>query len=589
MAGEESQIHNRSSGGLMYRPADSQRKRQRAMGQRSALMLALALCVSTTSAFLSPAARLATTVRKPFSCRVTLRNDGSPASHPGEDEGDDDQSSGWLSWMAQGRRKGVSEVKMRDPEELGGVPRSDRYSSSDWLHNTASLPSSAILRAIRGPVIFMTSWATFLSVLYIRLKKVNPIAAESMCLPQAPHSLMVSALSLLLVFKTNSAYQRFAEGRKIWEIIINNSRDLYRMLNLYENEMGRSKRRRLQRLLAAFPYLLRHRIRPNLVMYRLDDVDNVRDPENSIVLYQDRAADDLDPEAAAVATKEENEGNSRRKTRPLYWVDKRTLPWRLLPPNALESCARAQNRPLWVCDRMAQELRNIPDSPFFTARERLAFISKVERLSGCIGACERIHQTAVPLNYARHSLRALTLWLFTLPFSLVGSLKLVTGPVLFLVSWLLFGVYEIGYSIEDPFQGTLRLSVLCDTIRRDVLADEVIRSTAFRTGEEPDDYSTTSSSSTVVQQPPTVRARERSADYASSSVTRHEEVSSLPIDGAIEYDEEDRDYESSPLVKKSFKEDEDEFKAPPLEVEELPEIPIMRSLNTSQILSDKRP
>ena len=92
-------------------------------------MLALALCVSTTSAFLSPTARLATTVRKPFSCRVTLRNDGSPASHPGEDEGDDDQSSGWLSWMAQGRRKGVSEVKMRDPEELGGVPRSDRYSS----------------------------------------------------------------------------------------------------------------------------------------------------------------------------------------------------------------------------------------------------------------------------------------------------------------------------------------------------------------------------------------------------------------------------------------------------------------------------
>lgn len=574
----------------MYRSKESQRKRQRMVGHRSTLMLALALCVSTTSAFLSPTARRAATVRKPFPCQVTFRNDGSPttASHPGEDEGDDDQASGWLSWMAQGRRKGVSEVKMRDPEELGGVPRSDRYSSSDWLHNTASLPSSAILRAIRGPVIFMTSWATFLSVLYIRLKKINPIAAESMCLPQAPHSLMVSALSLLLVFKTNSAYQRFAEGRKIWEIIINNSRDLYRMLNLYENEMGRSKRRRLQRLLAAFPYLLRHRIRPNLVMYRLDDVDNVRDPENSIVLYQDKAADDLDPEAAAVATKEENEGNSRRKTRPLYWVDKRTLPWRLLPPNALESCARAQNRPLWVCDRMAQELRNIPDSPNFTARERLAFISKIERLSGCIGACERIHQTAVPLNYARHSLRALTLWLFTLPFSLVGSLKLVTGPVLFLVSWLLFGVYEIGYSIEDPFQGTLRLSVLCDTIRRDVLADEVIRSTAFQTGEDSDDASTSSSSSTTVQ-PSTASAGKDLTDYASSSVTRHEEVPPLPIDGAMEYDEEDRDYESSPLVRKSVKEDEDGFKAPPLEVEELPEIPIMRNLNTSQILSDKRP
>ena len=42
-----------------------------------------------------------------------------------------------------------------------------------------------------------------------------------------------------------------------------------------------------------------------------------------------------------------------------------------------------------------------------------------------------------------------------------------------------FGVYEIGYAIEDPFQGTLRLSIICDVIRRDVLGDEMIRSTAF--------------------------------------------------------------------------------------------------------------
>ena len=441
--------------------------------------------------------------------------------------------------------------------------------------------------------MFMTTWATMLSVLYMRLLKTNPLAAEQMCLPLSPHSLMVSALSLLLVFKTNSAYQRFAEGRKIWEYIINNSRDLYRMMNLYEKEMGRSKRRRLQRLLAAFPYLLRHRIRPNLVMYRLDDVENVRDPENSIVLYQDKAADDLDPEAAAVATKEENEGNSRRRTRPLYWVDKRTLPWRLLPPNALEPCARAQNRPLWVCDRMAQELRNVPDGPNFTARERLALIAKVEKLSGCIGACERIHQTAVPLNYARHSLRALTMWLFTLPFGLVGSLKYVTGPAVFLVSWLLFGVYEIGYSIEDPFQGTLRLSVLCDTIRRDVLADEIIRNTAFSTGEDTTDDSLSSSSTTTaasatVNRDVDGKVAKGVMDYASSSVVKSDPALSSLVE-KVEVEEEDRDYESSPLSRESHQDEEKEGLSTRFEVEELPSIPIIRNLNTSEILSNKKP
>ena len=34
------------------------------------------------------------------------------------------------------------------------------------------------------------------------------------------------------------------------------------------------------------------------------------------------------------------------------------------------------------------------------------------------------------------------------------------------------------YSIEDPFQGSLRLSILCDTIRRDVMGSP-FRTTAF--------------------------------------------------------------------------------------------------------------
>lgn len=210
---------------------------------------------------------------------------------------------------------------------------------------------------------------------------------------------------------------------------------------MYEKEIGVQKRRRIQRLLAAFPFLLRHRVRPNLVMHRVDDELVERDPQNTLLLYQDRALPDNDPEAAAVANQEANTGKSRRNIRPLYWVDKRTLPWRLLPPGALEKCARAQNRPLWVCDRIAQgktnenkqvvlqlncfhlfalstnssiyqsplrssntsinyyfdelEIRVVPDGPGWTNRERLTLISHVDKLSRLIGDCERIHQTSV--------------------------------------------------------------------------------------------------------------------------------------------------------------------------------------------------
>lgn len=425
----------------------------------------------------------------------------------------DDPKARWLRWMIGGKPRGTNKVIMREPSELGGVPRSDRYSSRDWLHNTITLPNSAILREIRSPVLAITSWATFLSLLHRKfLLNNNLVAAECMYIPGSPHSLMMSALGLLLVFRTNSAYQRFAEGRQIWEHIVNASRDMYRMIMLYEAELGVDKRRRLQRLLAAFPYLLRHRIRPNLVMYRLDDEQHIRDPQNSILLYQDNSPTDLDYEAAAVAQTEEVTGQSRRKTRPLFWVDKRTLPWRLLPHDALEKCARAQNRPLWVCDRMAKEIRDIPDGPKFTSRERLAMISIVNKLSRSIGGAERIHQTVVPLNYARHTLRALTVWLFSLPFCLLKELKLLTGPVSFIVAWLLFGVYEIGVRIEDPFQGTLRLSIMCDTIRRDVLADENIRGTAFQI-EVPD------TTSGVISAPATDATSSEPANAAASSLS----------------------------------------------------------------------
>jgi len=395
---------------------------------------------------------------------------------------DEESKSRWLQWMTGGSHavRGAGDVKMRDPVELGGLPRSDRYASRDWLHNTINLPNSVILRSIQFPVFFMAFWGFGISILYSTLRrKGREELASRLCMPTAPHSLMVSALGLLLVFRTNSAYQRFSEGRKIWEEILSTARDLSRMGKLYEVQLGSSKLRRINRLLAAFPYLLRFRIRPNSIMKKIDDPDFVRDPECSLILYQDHATNDSDAEAAAVATDEETTGISRRKPRELYWVDKRSLPWRLLPSKAMDDCARAQNRPLWVCDRMAKELHSTPDSDRFTARERLAFLGKVDKLSAAISACERIHQTVVPLNYARHALRSLTMWLLSLPFALVKDLGLMTGPALFLMSWMLFGVYEIGYSIEDPFQGTLRLSILCDAIRRDVLGDEIIRNTAF--------------------------------------------------------------------------------------------------------------
>ena len=49
----------------------------------------------------------------------------------------------------------------------------------------------------------------------------------------APMTLTSFALSLLLVFRTNSSYGRFDEARKMWGLMLNRSRDIVRMALAY--------------------------------------------------------------------------------------------------------------------------------------------------------------------------------------------------------------------------------------------------------------------------------------------------------------------------------------------------------------------
>jgi len=89
----------------------------------------------------------------------------------------------------------------------------NRYSASDWLHNVFTLPRSSVLRDIRNPVVTIAVWSTLVSIFHRLISRsssgIFQKLASDMCIGGAPHSFLVSSLGLLLVFRTNSAYQRF--------------------------------------------------------------------------------------------------------------------------------------------------------------------------------------------------------------------------------------------------------------------------------------------------------------------------------------------------------------------------------------------
>jgi len=107
------------------------------------------------------------------------------------------------------------DVEALDEEMDSFADRNDkRYGAGDWLHSMQSLPNSGILSEIKGPVGWITAWSTLVSILHKvcytgKFGDVTSQIASNLCVGSAPHSLIASSLGLLLVFRTNSAYQRF--------------------------------------------------------------------------------------------------------------------------------------------------------------------------------------------------------------------------------------------------------------------------------------------------------------------------------------------------------------------------------------------
>jgi predicted membrane chloride channel (bestrophin family) len=92
----------------------------------------------------------------------------------------------------------------------------------------------------------------------------------------------------------------------------------------------------------------------------------------------------------------------------------------------------------------------------------------VKELSSVLAESEKILYTPIPISYTRHTSRTLTLWLLTLPFSTWNVLGAATIPAIFMLSWLMLGVDEIGIEIEEPFC-ILPIRPLCDMCEREVV------------------------------------------------------------------------------------------------------------------------
>ena len=286
------------------------------------------------------------------------------------------------------------------------------YNSKRWTSHLFDLRNS-MFHAIFGRILVCVGWSVVVLIFHMII--MANYGEDPITIPTTIHTLVGFALGTLLVFRTNTAYDRFWEGRKLWGGIVNESRNLARSVTVLFKDDPELVRSTLQWTM-AWPHAAMHGLRggvglgPGAVHLPRAEVE-AAETANHVAVH-----------VAVVITARLVEGRDRG----------------LISDVLLGSVDR-----------------------------------NVQSLIDYLGGCERIKKTPLPFAYMVHIRRALMLYCTTLPFALVNDFG--TGAIVgtFLVAYIFFGIEEIGVEIENPFDGDdndLPLERFCSTIDNNLSA-----------------------------------------------------------------------------------------------------------------------
>lgn len=277
-----------------------------------------------------------------------------------------------------------------------------------WIRSALMLKGS-VIPSILNRVIFCGLFGFLVSIaFYFKLPVHHQVLGS--VIPSI-------VLGLLLVFRTNTAYERFWEGRKLWGNLVNNTRNLARLIWVSIREIepeDQEQKIAALRLIVAFAVATKLHLRGEAVNSELEEL-----------MSQERyfKLKSMNNPPLEIA----------------FWIG-----------DYLQEQTKRENLNLYQLPTLQVLINNLVDN---------------------LGGCERILKTPIPLAYSIHLNQLLFLYCLLLPFQLVAQLGWWTGLFIALVSFTLFGIEAIGIEIENPFgydANDLPLNAICETMKRNI-------------------------------------------------------------------------------------------------------------------------
>lgn len=259
----------------------------------------------------------------------------------------------------------------------------------NWMKLALQLQGSVIPNIWKKVVLSMI-FAFVVVLIHVRFSVYQPILAT--LIPSV-------VLGLLLVVRTNSAYDRFWEGRKL-----------------------------TGKITALISYL---------AVSILTFVPDISPKEKEKTIAHARLLIALFIAIKLHLRKEEMEKDSKL----LY----------LLSEHQYHQLKSMVNRPLiiikWLVDYLNYLLKNNHVNDKLIAE----WHNRIEEIIVSFSGCNRIITTPLPKAYAIHLRQMLLLYCYAIPFQLVEKLNWGTIPAVGVISFALLGIEAIALEIEDPF------------------------------------------------------------------------------------------------------------------------------------------
>lgn len=202
------------------------------------------------------------------------------------------------------------------------------------------------------------------------------------------HGMLGFVISLLLVFRTNTAYDRWWEGRKMWGSLVNNSRNL--ALKLAVILTDEKDKLFFRKLIPSYASILNKHLKDEDTGKQLfDDVDLAIDHH--------------------------------------------------------------KHRPNQIAKMMFQKVNDLYVTQKITGDQLIILNAEIQSFTDICGACERIKNTPIPYSYSAFLKKFIFFYVMTLPFGYSFSLGYYVVPVVVFVFYVLASLELIAEEIEDPF------------------------------------------------------------------------------------------------------------------------------------------